>query len=96
MSCDSKLCSDRLKLNFEKCIILKILDRAVDQTTIANKAEFVGAFFSAMKILAGKQRKRKNIKREPEKERENNRKRKETGRHFGVSNAISLLFENRA
>ena len=57
---------------------------------MANKAEFVGAFFSAIKMLAGKQRKRKYKKREPEKERETNRKRKIAGRHFGVINAISI------
>ena len=55
----------------------------------------MGAFFTAIKMLAGKQRKRKFKKREPEKEIENNRKRKESGRHFGVSNAISLVLENR-
>ena len=60
------------------------------RTTMANKAEFVGAFVSAIKMLAGKQRKRKYKKREPEKEREKNRKRKIAGRHFGVFNAISI------
>ena len=52
----------------------------------------MGAFFSAIKMLAGKQRKRKYKKREPEKEREKNRKRKRTRRHFGVFNAISNSF----
>ena len=50
----------------------------------------MGAFFTAIKMLAGKQRKRKYKKREPEKERETNRKRKIAGRHFGVINAISI------
>ena len=50
----------------------------------------MGAFFSAIKMLAGKQRKRKYKNREPEKERETNRKRKIAGRHFGVINAISI------
>ena len=50
----------------------------------------MGAFFSAIKMLAGKPRKRKYKKREPEKERETNRKRKIAGRHFGAINAISI------
>ena len=96
MSYESRLCSDRLKLNIKKLRTLKIWNWAVDQTTIADKAEFVGAFVSAIKMQAGKQRKRQ-YKKENQK-----RKGRKTGKGRKLDAILVFqtpspsLFENMA